>query len=378
MYFILAIAAIAVFVVLVGFLFYFLKTYMQKEFKSISYDLLQQNAKSFLDLATASIDKQQQQASDELSSQKKAIDDLLDPMKKTLEELNKETKELEHKREKSFYHLERQITEMMKMEENLCKETATLSKALSSPTVRGTWGQIHLKRAIELAGLMEHCDFNEQMGVNLGEGIKRPDLIIHLPGERKIIIDAKTPLDAYLSSIEMEDEKAKKEKLKQHAKQLRKHVQDLSGKEYFKHFPTIECVILFLPTDAIFSSALQMDPHLLEKALSVNIVMATPSTLFAILRAVAFTWRQDALSKDAQMIAKIGTELYERLHVMTGHFEKLGKSLGTSVDAYNQTIASMDSRVLVSAKKLKDFMLKSKELKELKTIEKEIHGKSIT
>lgn len=357
-------------IVIFSLLFYFGKRHLQKEFKAISYDLFQKNAASFLDMASRTLSQEQEKASMQLSNKEKAIDELIHPIKEALEKLQGETQELEKKREKVFVQLEEQIKALVRSEEMLSKETSSLSKALSSPTVRGTWGQIHLKRAIELAGLTEHCDFEEQKTIFTGERVQRPDLVINLPGKRTIVVDAKTPLDAYLGAVSADNESVQKEKLQQHAKALKKHVQELSGKEYFKAFPTMECVILFLPTDGIFGAALKEDPELLERALSKSIVLATPSTLFAILRAIAFTWRQDALSQNAQKIAEIGSELYERLQGMGNHFEKLGKSLQTSVDSYNQTLSSLDARVFVSARKLQKFMRKTAELEPPKAIEK--------
>jgi DNA recombination protein RmuC len=364
----------ALFSLFLALFFIYIKKSLQKDFQSSSYQLFQENAQNFLELAKSQLSQEQEKAQIHFNSQQKAIDHLLDPMRKTLDKLQEENHHLETKREKAFATLEQQIRSLVLSEQNLSKETANLSKALSSPNVRGNWGQIHLQRAIELAGLQEHCDFELQKSVLYQEEVKRPDLVIQLPGQRQIIVDAKTPLEAYLRSFEMETEEGQKEKLKQHAKQLRKHIQELSQKEYFKTPTSIECVILFLPADAIFESALKVDPLLLENALTKGIVLATPSSLFAILKAVAFTWRQDAISENAQKIAEIGTELYDRLKIMVGHFEKVGRNLQTSVDAYNQTVSSMDSRVFVSAKKLQSYMKKSQDQLDLKKIEKEIKG----
>jgi DNA recombination protein RmuC len=262
---------------------------------------------------------------------------------------------------------------MMQSEQQLRKETATLSAALRSPPARGAWGQVHLKRVVELAGLLNQCDFAEQVTLESEGKILRPDLVIHLPGQRQIVVDAKTPLMAHLEAAEAPDESQRRRLLETHATHLRKHMRDLSQKDYWKRFDlTPEFVILFLPAESFFSSALQIDPTLIEAGAEKNIIVATPTTLIAILRAVAQSWKQEAISKNAEQIARLGQDLYERLCVLSEHWTKVGKSLTSSVEAYNQAISSLESRVLVSARKLKDHGAAplSKELLTLEPIDK--------
>ena len=229
------------------------------------------------------------------------------------------------------------------------------ASALKSPNVRGSWGQIHLKRVVELSGLLNNCDFFEQKSAIHEDKVYRPDLIIRLPGKKQIIVDAKTPIEAYLDAQDKQDEN-RAQKLKSHALNLKKHINELSSKQYFSKFDfTPEYVILFLPAEAILSSAVSIEPTLLEMAAAKNIIIATPTTLIAILKTIAHIWKESEMSKNAHEIAKLGKELYERLQTMHSHFWKLGRNLSTSVDAYNQAIASLNSRVLVSAKKLGKF-----------------------
>ncbi|NGX28929.1 MAG: hypothetical protein K940chlam1_01118, partial [Candidatus Anoxychlamydiales bacterium] len=237
-------------------------------------------------------------------------------------------------------------------------------------------GQMHLKRVVELAGLLNNCDFYEQQSQVKDDKVYRPDLVIKLPGSRQIIVDAKTPIDAYLESQDQRDDN-KVLKLKSHALNLKKHVNELSSKEYFSKFDsTPEFVILFLPAEAFLSSAIQIDPTIIEMAASKNIIIATPTTLIAILKTIAHIWKEDSISKNVADIAKTGRDLYDRLHTMNTHFFKLGKNLSTSVDAYNQAIASLNTRVMVSAEKLKDLSVSNKETK-LEQISKNCNMKSI-
>ena len=259
---------------------------------------------------------------------------------------------------------------MIASDSALRQETFQLVQALRSPHIRGCWGQVHLRRVVELAGLVNQCDFFEQSTLE-GEGkLLRPDLIVRLPGQRQIIIDAKTPLNAYLDAAETLDEEKQKKRLQDHALAVRKHIKDLAAKEYWKSLDlTPEYVILFLPAEAFFSAALQADPSLIEVGADQNIVVATPTTLIAILRAVAHSWKQDSLSKSAQEIAKLGAELYDRLSNLCEYWGKVGRNLGSAVQAYNQSVVSLETRALVSAKKLKECAGIAKELPEIAQLE---------
>jgi DNA recombination protein RmuC len=344
---------------------------MHEAFKSLSFEVMERSGRSFLDLATTSLEKYTAGAKVDLESRQKAIDASLAPLKESLKQLDTHQRELEKRREGAYSSLSKQIDTLVSSERNLAKETAQLSQALRSPQVRGLWGQIHLRRVVELAGLLSYCDFFEQKDVELEGKHWRPDLVVRLPQERQIVIDAKTPLNAYLDASDAGDDLLRKTKLQEHAVALRKHMRDLSSKEYWKQFDSApEYVILFLPAEVFFSSALQVDPSLIEFGAGQNIIIATPTTLIAILRAVAFSWKQESLSKSAKEIAQLGQDLYDRIGIVSEHWNKVGKSLSSSVESYNQSVASFESRVLVSARKLKEVGSFLKEIPEPDCIEK--------
>lgn len=344
----------------------------EEMFKSISYEMMEKNNRSFLELAKGSLEKYQEGAKVDLEARHKAIE-------ATLKQLDVQQRELEKRREGAYAALSKQLEGMVAAEKDLRQETAHLVQALRSPQMRGSWGQLHLRRVVELAGLLNNCDFFEQHSVQEEGKTWRPDLVVKLPGDRHIVVDAKTPLEAYLDASDAGDDNLRKKKLQEHATSLRKHIRDLSAKEYWKHFSIApEYVILFLPAEAFFSAALQVDPALIEVGADQNIIVATPTTLIAILRAVAFSWKQDQLSKNAQEIARLGSELYDRLGNVCEYWNKVGKNLNTAVDAYNQSIASIESRVFVTARKLKESSSIVKELPEPESIDKVARGLTIS
>ncbi len=280
---------------------------------------------------------------------------LLAPLADTLKRLDDHQRDLERRREGAYASLSKQIEGLAQSEVALQKETSHLVQALRSPQVRGSWGQVHLRRVVELAGLVNQCDFYEQQTLDTGGKFLRPDLIVRLPGQRHIAVDAKVPLEAYLDAAELSDDLFRKKKLQDHALSIRRHIKDLSSKEYWRGLePAPEYVILFLPAEAFFSAALQADPTLIEVGADQNIIIATPTTLIAILRAIAHGWKQESFSKSAQEIARLGQELYERLGVVCEYWNKVGKELSGAVEAYNQSVASLESRVFVTARKLKE------------------------
>jgi DNA recombination protein RmuC len=322
---------------------------MQDSFKALSFDVLEQSGKQFLNLAGAT----------------------LQPFKESMKLLDDRQRELESKRVGAYDALSKQIEGLILSEKELRTETTRLVGALRSPQMRGSWGEVHLKRVVELAGLVNHCDFYEQKGFESEKGSFRPDLIVRLPGERHIAVDAKTPLTAYLDATDAGDDRLRKKKLQEHAAAVRKHMKELSAKEYWRQFDHApEYVILFLPAEAFFSAALQADPHLIEIGAHQNIIVATPTTLIAILRAVAYGWKQESLSKSAREIARLGAELYERVGTVCDHWNRVGKSLSSAVDNYNQSLASLESRVLVSARKLKESSSLQKDLPKIEPLEK--------
>jgi len=322
---------------------------LEESFKALSYDVLEKNGRQFLNLADAA----------------------LQPMRESMKALDGHQRELEKRREGAYASLSKQIDNLVLSEQSLRQETTRLIQALKSPQARGSWGEVHLRRVVELAGLINHCDFYEQKTFDAeGRGL-RPDLIIRLPGQKLIAVDAKTPLAAYLEAADAGDEDLRKKKLHEHALLLRKHIKDLSSKQYWKQLePAPEYVILFLPAEAFFSAALQADPTLIEVGADQNIILATPTTLIAILRAIAYGWKQEGLSNSAAEIARIGGELYERLSVVCEHWNRVGRSLNSAVESYNQGVASLESRLMVSARKLKESGSMTKDLPNLESVEK--------
>lgn len=347
-----------------------IKGQMQESFKSMSFDILEQSSQAFLNLAKAHLEKYQEGAKVELEKRQKSIEVSLEPLKATMKRLDEQTRDLEKRREGAYSALHKQLDLMIASDRELRQETSQLVQALRSPHIRGSWGQVHLRRVVELAGLVNQCDFFEQAGLENDGKLLRPDLIVRLPGDRQIIIDAKTPLNAYLDAVESQNEEKRKKRLQDHALAVRKHIKDLSAKEYWKGLDmSPEYVILFLPAEAFFSAALQADPSLIEVGADQNIVVATPTTLIAILRAVAHSWKQESLSKSAQEIAKLGAELHDRLGTVCEYWSKVGRNLGTAVQAYNQSVVSLETRALVSAKKLKECAGITKELPEIQQLD---------
>jgi len=322
---------------------------LEDSFKALSFDVMEKNGRQFLNLADAT----------------------LQPIKESMKLLDEHQRELEKRREGAYVSLTKQIEGLVLSEKELRHETLKLSQALKSPQVRGAWGEVHLKRVVELAGLVNHCDFFEQRVFGSAKDSLRPDMVVRLPGQRQIIIDAKTPVSSYLDAVDEKDETLKKKKLLDHAVGIRKHMKELSGKEYWKQLdPAPEYVIMFLLAEAFFSAALLADPALIEIGADQNVIIATPTTLIAILRAVAHGWKQESLSKSAKEIARLGQELYERVGIVCDHWNKVGRSLNSAVESYNQSISSLETRVLVSARKLKESGSFVKEMPEVNMVEK--------
>jgi len=372
----MALSVILVFICLIfiaAFIFYLLKANQMEQkfaekFKAFSYDLIEKNSAQFFQSAKAFFDQHMEKNSLQMDKKQKEFELLVNPLSETLKKMESFSRDIETKRNQAYSSLNKQIEMLIESDQLLRKETAHLTKALKSPAIRGGWGQLQLRRVVELAGMQSRCDFFEQVQKFDEDKVYRPDMVIHLPGERQIIVDAKTPIDAYLQAFEEENEHLRIEKLSLHAKQLKKHIRDLASKKYWSsEFHSPEYVILFLPLEALFSTALQVDPTLLEDAAKDNIILATPMTLIAVLRAIAYGWKQEKISKNAKEIAMLGKELYNRIGILTGHFEKLGKNLSTSVDTYNQALSSYETRVLVSVRKLHEMGL-AVEQKEIETL----------
>jgi len=338
------------------------KTNLTDAFKALSADALKTNNQAFLDLAKQSLTTFQKDAQGDLDKRNEAISHLVTPMQKTLEQFQEHTRAIEKNRITAFSTLEEQLKNISSSHLKLETETRNLTKALRTPHVRGQWGELQLKRSVEIAGMLEYVDFQQQATQANNERIQRPDMIIRLPNNRQIAIDAKAPLMAYLEAVEHPEPEQQKIFLKKHAQQVRDHIQLLASKQYWKQFETSpEFVILFLPGESFFSAALQADAQLLEQSFKDRVILATPTTLIALLKTVAAGWQENNIALEAQKISQLGQVLYERITVLARHFEDLRKHLEKSVDAYNKTVSSLESRVLPSARKFKEMHIKSEQ-----------------
>jgi DNA recombination protein RmuC len=325
-------------------------------FSELARQSLQSNSEVFLSLARERLGQHEERARGDLESRQKAIESLVAPVRDALQKTEKQIADIEKERREAYGSIRQQLAAMGDTQVALQAETRNLVNALRRPEVRGQWGELTLRRLAELAGMVENCDFYEQENTETAEGRRRPDMIIRMPNGRELIVDVKTPLDAYLSAVEAAEEETRQAALKRHADNVRNRVRELALKSYWSQFEkSPEFVILFIPGDQFLAAALEKHPGLLEEALHQKVILATPTSLVALLKAVAYGWRQVAMEENAKKIQALGEDLHQRLAAFAGHLSRLGRQLGSSVDAYNSAVGSLERNVLPGARRFRDM-----------------------
>ena len=346
-------------------------TRLATAFSELSHRSLKANSENFLRLAEQNLNLQHEKASRSLGEREQAFESMIKPIRDSLKQSQQQISELEKARSEAYGSIRSQLETMQQGQKSLAQETQNLVNALRRPEVRGRWGEITLRRLVELAGMVEHCDFKEQVHTTGPDQTIRPDMVISMPDQRELVVDVKTPLDAYLAAAEASDDDTRQAALTRHARNLREHVRKLSSKSYWRQFErSPEFVILFIPGDQFLSAALDEDPELIENALAQQIILATPTSFVALLKAVAYGWRQLALAENAAEIRKLAEDLYDRLNVFVGHLNKVGRQLGSSVDNYNRAVGSLERKVLPGARKFVELGVHAKnEIEPLTTLD---------
>jgi DNA recombination protein RmuC len=352
---------------------------LSEKFKALSRDALKDNNQSFLDLARATLEKFQTSAKGDLELRQRAIDQLVKPLQESLQRVDGKIGEMEKTRAGAYSELREQVRALATSQLQLQAETGNLVKALRTPHIRGRWGEIQLRRVVELAGMLQYCDFTEQETVTSEDARIRPDVIVRLPGNRTIVVDAKVPFDAFYESISTTDDAVRLERLKDHARLVRAHINQLSKKSYWETVqPTPEFVLLFLPGENFYSAALEQDPKLIEDGVNQGVIIATPTTLIALLKAVSYGWRQEQMAANAQEVSKLGKDLYDRLRKFTDYFADIGKNLDRALEAYNRGVGSFEARVLVTARKFKERgAIAGEEIEVLEPLDKSARSLSL-
>src|ERR1700728_1811368 len=344
---------------------------LRNAFKALASEALSANTSSFLKAAEETLKRFQSQAKGDLEARQKAVADLVAPVRDSLNKVDAQIQQMEVARGDAYGELRAQVQSLITTQKELQSETGNLVRALRTPNVRGRWGEIQLRRVVEIAGMLSYCDFTEQESVTTETGRLRPDLVVKLPGGKHVVVDAKTPLQAFLDAFETTDEETRRDCLANHARQVRDHMKTLSGKNYWEQFEaTPEFVVMFLPGETFFSAALEQDPGLIEQGVLQRVIPASPTTLIALLKAVAYGWNQEKLARNAQQISALGKELHDRLRKLAGLITGVGTNLNRAVEAYNQTIGSLENRVLVSARKFAELGASvAEDIPELEPIE---------